>query len=37
MYPPEFIEFFLSEDQGVLSGEYWARYRIPDKPVSPEA
>lgn len=23
MYPSEFIEFFLSEDQGVLSGEYW--------------
>jgi hypothetical protein len=36
MYPPEFIEFSLSEDKGVLSGEYWARYRIPDKPVSPE-
>lgn len=36
MYPPEFIEFFLTEDQGVLSGKYWARYRIPDKPVSPE-
>ena len=36
MYPPEFIEFFLSEEQGVLSGKYWARYRIPDKPVSPE-
>jgi len=36
MYPPEFIEFFLSQEQGVLSGRYWARYRIPDKPVSPE-
>ncbi|MGA2578104.1 MAG: J domain-containing protein [Bryobacteraceae bacterium] len=36
MYPPEFIELFLSEEQGVLSGRYWARYRIPDKPVSPE-
>jgi curved DNA-binding protein CbpA len=36
MYPPEFIEFFLSEEQGVLTGKYWARYRIPDKPVSPE-
>ncbi|MGC9950108.1 MAG: DnaJ domain-containing protein [Bryobacteraceae bacterium] len=36
MYPPEFIEFFLSEDRGVLSGKYWARYRIPDKPISPE-
>jgi len=36
MYPPEFIEFFLSEEQGVLSGTYWARYHIPDKPVSPE-
>jgi hypothetical protein len=36
MYPPEFIEFFLSEERGVLSGKYWARYRIPDKPVSPE-
>jgi hypothetical protein len=36
MYPPEFIEFFLSEEQGVLSGKYWARYRIPDRAVSPE-
>jgi hypothetical protein len=36
MYPPEFIEFSLSDAQGVLSGRYWARYRIPDKPVSPE-
>lgn len=36
MYPPEFIEFFLSEKQGVLSGKYWARYRIPDRAVSPE-
>jgi hypothetical protein len=36
MYPPEFIEFSLSEEGGALSGEYWARYRIPDKPVSPE-
>jgi len=36
MYPPEFIEFFLTEEHGVLSGRYWARYRIPDRPVSPE-
>lgn len=36
MYPPEFIEFSLSEARGALSGRYWARYRIPDKPVSPE-
>jgi curved DNA-binding protein CbpA len=36
MYPPEFIEFFLSEQHGVLSGKYWGRYRIPDKPISPE-
>jgi hypothetical protein len=36
MYPPEFIELFLSEEKGVLSGKYWARYRIPDRPVSPE-
>lgn len=27
---------FLSDEQGVLSGKYWARYRIPDKPISPE-
>ena len=26
----------LSEEKGVLSGKYWARYRIPDRPVSPE-
>jgi len=36
MYAPEFIELSLSEEQGVLSGKYWARYHIPDKPVSPE-
>ena len=35
-YPPEFIEFSLSEERGVMSGTYWARYRVPDKPVSPE-
>jgi len=36
LYPPEFIELFLSEGQGGLSGRYWARYRIPNKAVSPE-
>jgi curved DNA-binding protein CbpA len=36
MYAPEFIQFFLSEEQGGLAGRYWARYRIPDKPLSPE-
>jgi curved DNA-binding protein CbpA len=36
LYPPEFIELFLSEAQGTLSGQYWARYRISDRPVSPE-
>jgi len=36
MYPPEFIELFLSENQGTLLGKYWARYRIANKAVSPE-
>jgi hypothetical protein len=36
VYPPEFIELFLSESNGALSGRYWARYRIPNKAVSPE-
>jgi hypothetical protein len=27
---------FLSEERGLLSGRFWARYRIPDRPVSPE-
>jgi hypothetical protein len=36
MCPPEFTEFFLSEEQGVLSGKYWARCWIPDRAVSPE-
>jgi hypothetical protein len=36
MYPPEFVELFLSEVQGTLSGKYWARYRIPNQALSPE-
>jgi len=36
IYPPEFIELFLSENKGAVSGKYWARYRIPNKAVSPE-
>lgn len=36
LYPPEFIEFFLAEDHGILSGTYRARYQIPDKAVSHE-
>ncbi len=36
MYPPVFIELLLAEDHGALSGKYTARYRIPDKPVSPD-
>ena len=33
---PEFIEAVINEDNGVLRGTYRARYKVPDRPVSPE-
>src|SRR5271157_1824608 len=35
-YPPTYVEFLLTEEHGELSGSYRARYRIPDRAMSPE-
>lgn len=36
LYPPSYIEMVVSEEQGVLRGRYRARYRVPDRAISPE-
>ena len=36
LYPPEFIETVILEEGGFLRGRYRARYRITDRPISPE-
>jgi hypothetical protein len=36
LYPPEFIEAVINEDNGVVRGTYRARYKITDRPVSPD-
>ena len=36
IYPPEFIEASITEDDGVIRGRYRARYRVADRPISPE-
>jgi len=35
LYSPEYIEMRISEHEGAMRGRYAARYRIPDKPISP--
>ena len=36
LYPPEMIELAITEDNGVLHGTYRSRYRVPDRPISPD-
>jgi len=36
LYAPEYIELLILESNGKIIGKYTARYRIPDKPISPE-
>jgi hypothetical protein len=36
LYPPEFIETYISEDHGEVRGTYRARYHVLDRPVAPE-
>ncbi|MBL8229478.1 MAG: J domain-containing protein [Bryobacterales bacterium] len=36
VYPPEYIETVIVEESGTLRGRYRARYRIPDRAISPE-
>lgn len=35
LYPPEYIELRVSENAGVLRGNYRARYRVTDRAISP--
>jgi hypothetical protein len=34
MYPPEFIEAFITESEETLHGRYRARYKVGDRPIS---
>ncbi|MCC6344924.1 MAG: J domain-containing protein [Bryobacterales bacterium] len=36
LYPPEYIEAVIQEESGILRGRYRARYRVPDRAISPE-
>jgi curved DNA-binding protein CbpA len=36
LYPPEFIEATISEQNGVLRGKYRARYQIVDRAIAPD-
>jgi len=36
LYPPEFIEATISEQNGVVHGKYRSRYRIVDRAISPD-
>ena len=36
LYPPEFIEINVKDDNGIIKGNYRARYRILDRPISPD-
>ncbi|HWE50645.1 MAG TPA: J domain-containing protein [Bryobacteraceae bacterium] len=36
LYPPEYIEAVITEDNGVLHGKYRSRFQIVDRAISPE-
>lgn len=36
LYPPEFIEAVIVEEGATLRGRYHARYKVADRPISPE-
>jgi hypothetical protein len=36
LYPPEMIELAIAEENGTLRGTYRSRYRIVDRPISPD-
>jgi hypothetical protein len=35
LYPPEYIQLRLTEEEGILAGRYTARYRVSDRAISP--
>lgn len=36
LFPPEFIEANLSEDNGHIRGQYHARFKVPNRKISPD-
>jgi curved DNA-binding protein CbpA len=36
LYPPQYIEVTISEDNGVIYGRYRARFEVADRPISPD-
>lgn len=36
LYPPEYIDLVITEEQGMVRGRYRGRYRVPDRAISPE-
>ncbi len=36
LYPPDYIEALIFEEDGNLRGRYQARYKVTDRPISPE-
>lgn len=36
LYPPEMIELAITDDGGILRGRYRSRYRVTDRPISPD-
>lgn len=34
LYPPEFVELFITEAAGTIHGRYRARYKVGDRPIS---
>ena len=36
LYPPEMIELAIAEENGSLRGSYRSRYRVTDRPISPD-
>jgi hypothetical protein len=36
LYPPEFIETTITEQNGIVRGKYRSRYRVADRAISPD-
>jgi hypothetical protein len=36
LYPPQFIEVTITEENGVMYGRYRARFEVADRPISPD-
>jgi hypothetical protein len=36
LYPPQYIEVTITEENGIVSGRYRARFEVADRPISPD-